>query len=713
MGVQKTFRFDRPSNRAPVINSCNPRADSITIGSSVTIDYNIQDPDNDPFTVTVDWGDGTTSTGGGSSASHTYTRTGTFRINIIAKDSRGAESSQATCGPVVVNPVQPPPNRNPEISSCNPASSSVTLGNPATINYVVSDPDGDSVTVTVFWGDGTSSVGSSSSASHIYSNTGTFSTRIVARDSRGAETERNCGSITVTSTIPPGNNPPVFSSCNPPASSVPVGTPAVITYSVSDPDGDSITISVNWGDGFVSGGGSSSASHAYSSAGTYSVTITATDSRGASASRNCGSIVVTSLPGNNPPSISSCTLSNPSITVGGSTAANYVVSDPDGDTITNTLTWGDGSSSAGGASSASHTYTSAGTFGVTITSTDSRGASASRNCGSVTVSSGSGPPPPTPGAAKLKITDVDAKIDGKTSNNLDDNDRIGREAKPQSKIEFKVTVENLFNRTSGIDIEDIKVTVTIEGIDEDGDDLEEESNEFDLRPGDDKTSTLRFELPLNVDEGSFDVSIEAEGEDENGNDHSDQIDLELEVEKEKHDLRFLRANLNKASVNCTAAFLASYEILNLGQEDEDDAAVEIKSDELGIDFSQKDISIESSVGNNLYRKSQSLKVGKKVADGSYPISFNVYSDDGNLEDNKQVQLIVQNCGLVKGEETSTTKTNFQLTGTEYEERTIIIPIIEILFGGGNKNTLLLLISTFILSIFFLIVAMVAMARSED
>ena len=53
-------------------------------------------------------------------------------------------------------------------------------------------------------------------------------------------------------------------------------------------------------------------------------------------------------------------------------------------------------------------------------------------------------------------------------------------------------MENLFNRTSGIDIEDIKVTVTIEGIDEDGDDLEEESNEFDLRPGDDKNSTFRF-----------------------------------------------------------------------------------------------------------------------------------------------------------------------------------------------------------------------------
>ena len=115
----------------------------------------------------------------------------------------------------------------------------------------------------------------------------------------------------------------------------------------------------------------------------------------------------------------------------------------------------------------------------------------------------------------------------------------------------------------------------------------------------------------------------------------------------------------------------------------------------------------------MYRKSQSLKIGKKVVDGTYPVSFKAYSDDGNLEDTEQVQLNVQNCGLVKGEETSTTKTNFQLTGTEYVEKTIQIPIIEILFGGSNRNTLLLLVSTFILSIFFLIVAMVAMARSED
>ena len=798
-------------NNPPSITSCSPLNSNIMVGDTARINYAVSDPDGDSVTVVVNWGDGISSTGGSSSATHIYTSTGTFTVTITATDSRSASTSR-NCGAITVLPSA---NNPPVISSCT-APHSVIVNTVATISYSVSDPDGDSVTISVSWGDGSITTEDSSSASHVYSAAGTYSITITATDSKGASSSRTCGSIQVSDikpcvpptglspsskvTIsgdtgqvdlswngvadavsynvrlddgtnerhddprfqtcqnsphyycengitgtritnvpvkagrtyafwvdpvysparnychgntqfsveksPPSNNPPVISSCTAPHSVI-VNTVATINYVVSDPDGDSVTVVVNWGDGTSSTGGSSSATHIYTSTGTFTVTITATDSRGASTTSSCVTITVNPAPGNNPPEISSCSRSSSSIKPGDSLTINYAISDPENDAFTVKVNWGDSSITTGGSSSASHTYSSTGTFSISVNATDSKGASSTRSCGSVTVSTT--PPPPTR-AAKLKITNVDVKVDGKSSKNLDDGDTISKEAKPASEVEFKVEVSNLFTRTDDLDIEDITVKVTIEGIDDD--DLDEESNEFDLRPDDDKTVTLRFNLPLNVDEGDFTVNIEAEGEDENGTEHRDEIDLDLEVEKDKHDLRFLRFNLNKQKVNCNEPFLVSYEIINLGQEDEEKAFVEIKNDVLGINIVDKDLSIDSGTEDNTFSKTHTLKVANDVEDGVYQIVGKAYSDDDGLEETKTLDLTLENCGKAKKKLTNLTSTASQFTTKIIREETIEIPILKFLFRG-NKSLLILVFSTFILSIFFLIAAMIVMVRMEE
>ena len=87
---------------------------------------------------------------------------------------------------------------------------------------------------------------------------------------------------------------------------------------------------------------------------------------------------------------------------------------------------------------------------------------------------------------------------------------------------------------------------------DDGDDLEEESNEFDLRPGRDKSVTLNFEVPLEVDEDTYDVDIHVEGEDENGTTHEVDWIVYLEVEKDLVSLHLsdvVKANLVYESEN--------------------------------------------------------------------------------------------------------------------------------------------------------------------
>jgi len=84
---------------------------------------------------------------------------------------------------------------------------------------------------------------------------------------------------------------------------------------------------------------------------------------------------------------------------------------------------------------------------------------------------------------RLAITDLDVKVDGKSDKNVANNTRVSEEVSPGSDVEFEIEVSNLFTNAEDLDIEDIKVEVIIEDID-DGDDFEEEASEFDLSADD-------------------------------------------------------------------------------------------------------------------------------------------------------------------------------------------------------------------------------------
>ncbi len=187
-------------------------------------------------------------------------------------------------------------------------------------------------------------------------------------------TPPNTGSATKAVTLQ--DRSPVASFTFSPLSA-PSGSPISFDGTTSyDPDGTVTSYAWTFGDG--STGSGSLVNHAYSTAGTYTVTLTVTDNGGLTGSTS-SQVTIT----DRPPIVSFTP--SPSIANTGQTITLSITSsDPDGTISTTTINWGDGTvhTLTGSGSSDSHSYSSTGSatsilFTITITATDNSGSSTS------------------------------------------------------------------------------------------------------------------------------------------------------------------------------------------------------------------------------------------------------------------------------------------------------------------------------------------------
>ncbi|MDP3766190.1 MAG: putative Ig domain-containing protein, partial [Nanoarchaeota archaeon] len=245
----------------------------------------------------------------------------------------------------------------------------------------------------------------------------------------------------------------------------------------------------------------------------------------------------------------------------------------------------------------------------------------------------------------LLISNLDVKVDGKTSKNIQNNTGISKKAKPGSKVEFKLEIENLFTREEGLKIEDISAEVAIEDID-DGDDLDNDAKEFDLKAGKKEDVKIGFDIPLEVDEDNYDIIIDVEGKDENGTTHRISYNLKIEVKKENHEIRIIKSALTPPTIQCQRQISLDTEIINTGSNDEDDVRLEVASPSLDISSLIKGISLNEGDEDNTFVKLIKYSISQDVLPGTYPITINAYYDD-KLSGTKTAELAVQECEQTK------------------------------------------------------------------
>ena len=155
------------------------------------------DPDGDMVYYLFDWDDGSDSgwigpyeSGEEITADHLWSKKGTYKVRVKAKDIYGAESDWSDNLTVNVE------NRPPLKPSKPSGPEKVKVGKYYKYTARTTDPDGDDIYYKFDWGDGDTSdwlgpkkSGETITAEHSWSEKGTYEVRVKAKDIYGAESE--------------------------------------------------------------------------------------------------------------------------------------------------------------------------------------------------------------------------------------------------------------------------------------------------------------------------------------------------------------------------------------------------------------------------------------------------------------------------------------------------------------------------------------------
>lgn len=178
-------------------------------------------------------------------------------------------------------------NRNPSVSSVSAGSSNLVVDAVTTISATATDADGDTLSYAWSATGGTISGTGSSVTYTAPSTSGTYTITVVATDGQG-------GSASKTVNVSATKNPTISSGPTATPSSILAGASSTISVTASDPDGDTLSYSWSATGGTISGTTSSVTYTAPSTAGTYTIFVTVSDSKGGSATGNV-SVTITTI----------------------------------------------------------------------------------------------------------------------------------------------------------------------------------------------------------------------------------------------------------------------------------------------------------------------------------------------------------------------------------------------------------------------------------
>jgi len=350
------------------------------------------------FNSSIDWGDGSTSSGtisgsGGSfsvSGTHAYADEGSFTVRVTLMDDAPGSASAAASGTLNVGEG----DVLTAITTSPTATEGLAFGGAlATFNDQDLSAAASGFTASIAWGDGATTAGTVSGSggtlvvngNHAYSEEGTYSAQVTLGDNAPGTASATANVAVNVADAPLQITSPGISSTEGVLFS---GT--VASMSDADPNATAadFTATVAWGDGTTTagtvvgngqGGFNIEGQHSYAEGGSYPVSVNVRDAGGSSTSTLVmAAIADYSLVG------SPATLSGVEGAAFSGRVATFNDLDPDGGSAGEysvTIDWGDGAQSAGTVTGSAGRYTVSGNHNfadesnvVTVTIRDAGGA---------------------------------------------------------------------------------------------------------------------------------------------------------------------------------------------------------------------------------------------------------------------------------------------------------------------------------------------------
>lgn len=360
-------------NQAPVIESFSCTSSTVVgdyfrLGLSVTVPSHFctveaTDPEGDALSYTFDFGDDRepeTNTSGGI-YELTYVESGNYTVNATVSDGISETTGSQTIQAIGIGEA-------PQVNfTCTTDNENLTISCDAS---ATTDPDGDNLIYAWDWSPDAVTHGVTSS--HSYAAPGEYSVRLYVGDNyhinslgktysfdaNTAELEFNCQNTILY----------VDDFTHQLLGSQRLTACSVDYYNPQSEDTGAAQLQYfwQWGDGSTTEGGSTG-NHAYVESGTYSITLTVEDPD--SSLSTSATIDFDAIGNGLPPVLDvACTAEPGSLAVVCDASGS---SDPEGDNINMTFTWGDGTMTTQAAEVETHTYPEAGTYTIKLLAMDS------------------------------------------------------------------------------------------------------------------------------------------------------------------------------------------------------------------------------------------------------------------------------------------------------------------------------------------------------
>ena len=359
----------------PEISSFSAAPNPINTSTATTFSWAVFDADGDILTCQLDVNNDGASDysiddcANNTSQAHTFADEGTYTVSLTVSDGKSGSAQQTLTLEVGTTP--------PDFSSFTDAPDPTNTSTPVAFNWLVSDPDGDTLTCQLDVDSNgiadytISDCVNNTSQAHVYSAMGTYTATITASDGLG-------GTDQVSVTVEVQTTPPVINAFSATPSSTGTSTPVSFSWDISDADGDTLTCLLDAdGDGtddytVNDCANTTTTTHTYTVAGVYSVRLTINDGNGGSTQATATVTV------NDPPVISTFDMTpNPVLTTEVATFS-WSVSDINDDTLACQLDVGDGTPAypiddCANNTSQTHRYTAKGSYTARLIVDDGNG----------------------------------------------------------------------------------------------------------------------------------------------------------------------------------------------------------------------------------------------------------------------------------------------------------------------------------------------------